>query len=684
MRCVCVTAAILAAGMTLPATAQEADHRSGAEEVYPVEFFERFSPRTALDMVQQVPGFQIRGGNHGGERGLGQASENVLINGRRNSGKSNDILSALGRIPASAVQNIELYDGATLGIPGLSGQVVNVVAELSAFGGNWEWRPEFRESLEPNLTRGSISINGSRGNLDYTLSFEDNSRRQGSRGPEIVFRPDGTMIDQRSEIGQYYNDIQVLSAGVGYETQGGTLINLNAQYGMYDFDGGERSYRSGPGLPDRAFFFSNTEQEWNAEFSADIDVELGPGRLKLIGLQRLEDSPTVSENRTQYADGRPVEGSRFSRQADDGESIFRSEFTIVPREGVDWQWSLEGAFNYLDILSEFETLNPDGSFSMVALPNASSRVEERRVETNITHSRPLNSEFSVQASLGVEYSELSQSGTIGQVREFVRPKGFVALTYHPNENHDVRLRVEQRVGQISFFSFIASVDLNNGNANAGNPELVPPQFLRTELEGTRRFGEYGSVTASAYYEQAEDIIDVIPIGTSGQSIGNLDEATLYGARIEGTLNLDPFGWNGAKIDFLGRLDESELEDPLTGETRPLGGRGTNYISLDFRHDIPNTNWAWGVFGERNNNTANYRLDEISQFDFAPQFFAGFVEHKDVMGATVTVQVRNLFREATERFERTVYQDRRDGPVDFTELRGRKFGPILSITIGREF
>lgn len=41
--------------------------------------FERFAPRTALDMLQQLPSFSIREVSE--VRGLGQASENVLING---------------------------------------------------------------------------------------------------------------------------------------------------------------------------------------------------------------------------------------------------------------------------------------------------------------------------------------------------------------------------------------------------------------------------------------------------------------------------------------------------------------------------------------------------------------------------------------------------------------------------
>ncbi|MEM9312685.1 MAG: TonB-dependent receptor plug domain-containing protein, partial [Pseudomonadota bacterium] len=68
-----------------------------ARRSYTPEDFARFAPRSALDMAQQVPGFSIREGE--GARGLGQADTNVLINGRRISGKSNGPVAALQRIP---------------------------------------------------------------------------------------------------------------------------------------------------------------------------------------------------------------------------------------------------------------------------------------------------------------------------------------------------------------------------------------------------------------------------------------------------------------------------------------------------------------------------------------------------------------------------------------------------------
>ena len=109
---------------------------------YTPEDFARFSPRTALDMLRQVPGFTIEQQDE--RRGLGQATANVLINGQRFSGKSNDVVTELSRISAANVARIDIVDGATLDVPGLSGQVANIVTESSGLSGSFAWRPQIR------------------------------------------------------------------------------------------------------------------------------------------------------------------------------------------------------------------------------------------------------------------------------------------------------------------------------------------------------------------------------------------------------------------------------------------------------------------------------------------------------------------------------------------------------------
>src|SRR3954452_15549000 len=108
--------------LAAPAFAQE-PAASALPRTYTPADFAQFAPRTALDMLNRVPGFGTK--EEDSERGFGEATGNVVINGQRLSGKSNDVVTELSRIPASSVERIEIVDGAKLNIHGLSVQVAN-------------------------------------------------------------------------------------------------------------------------------------------------------------------------------------------------------------------------------------------------------------------------------------------------------------------------------------------------------------------------------------------------------------------------------------------------------------------------------------------------------------------------------------------------------------------------------
>ena len=124
----------LAVSLPLSAPAQTPDEPGEDSRTYTVSDFQQFAPRTALDMVSQIPGFSISESDTE-QRGFGQAQENVLINGQRISSKSTSAREALDRIPAENVEKLEVVEGADLDIPGLSGQVVNVTAKANGISG---------------------------------------------------------------------------------------------------------------------------------------------------------------------------------------------------------------------------------------------------------------------------------------------------------------------------------------------------------------------------------------------------------------------------------------------------------------------------------------------------------------------------------------------------------------------
>jgi hypothetical protein len=653
----------------------------GARTYAPADFA-RFAPRTALDMLNNVPGFSIDAGDTE-RRGLGQATSNVLINGERFTGRSTDIFTELARISAANVVRIEIVDGATTNISGLTGQVANVITASRGLSGSFAWRPQIRaRRTPPRLLDGEVTINGSLGGTQYTLGLRNVSRRNGNAGPEIVITPAGAILDLRDEVLFVNEDGPRISGSVRRAFGDGSLLNANAAFALFNLDLGEDGFRAGPGQPDRTRILREREREYNYELGGDYEFGLGGGRLKLIGVHRFEHSPYTQTLNIDYSDGRPREGQRFTQTADEAETILRGEYRWTGGRN-EWQASLEGALNRLDVVNDLFTLNPAGTFLPVAGAATQSIVEERRAEATVTFGRPLSPTLSLQAALGAEYSELTQTGAGGLTRQFVRPKGFVNLAWRPNADLDVSLRLERAVDQLNFFDFVASSNVSAGTSNSGNANLVPPQRWNAQIQARRNLGPWGTLTGRLYGSLISDIVDIVPIGANGQSPGNLPgTSTVYGFQLIGTINFDPIGWRGAKIDANLQFQGSSLEDPLTGLRRPFNERMTRQLEVTLRHDIPNTQWAWGVTGFQYRQSAGFRLDQRFQFLDTPGSLGAFVEHKNVFGLTVRATVDNLL-DTNESFSRTFFDGRRNATnsnILFREDRDRFYGPVFSLSI----
>ena len=664
-----------------PAFAQDAPPAAtpqGARTYTPADFA-RFAPRNALDMLGNVPGFSIDAGDTE-RRGLGQATGNVLINGQRYSGKSTDIQTELQRISAANVVRIEIVDGATLNISGLSGQVANVVTRPSGLSGNFSWSPQIRARRTPaRLLGGEVSINGALGTATtYTLSLANNSFRNGNAGPELVTDDAGNILDRRDEVLSVDGDEPRLSGSIRHNFGNGSVLNLNAAGGFFTQEVEENGVRIGPGQPDRQRYVEERTRRHNYELGGDYELGVGGGRLKLIGLHRFTHSNFRQTLIQTYADATPTLGQRFSQIGDESESIGRGEYRWRGG-GADWQVSLEGALNRLEIDNGLFEIDAAGDFQPIPFPNSAATVQERRAEAAITYGRPLSTSLTLQVSLAGEYSQLTQEGAGGLSRTFYRPKGFVNLAWRPRPGLDISARLERAVGQLNFFDFVASANVSGGTTNAGNADLVPPQSWNAQLQATRNLGRWGTVTARLYGRLISDIVDVIPI-QGGQSPGNLDgTARVYGLQWTSTFNFDPLGIPGAKLDANITLQRSRLRDPLTGRHRPISENLTREVNLQFRHDIPRSHWAWGAQFYQFRQAQGFRLDQLSQFLDTPGSLGAYVEHKDVLGLTVRASVDNLLG-TNESFERTFLAGNRPSPVLFTEHRDRYYGPVFTLTI----
>jgi len=660
-----------------------ASSETNTRRTFTPEDFERFAPRSALDMARQIPGFSIRSGDDA--RGLGQADTNVLINGRRISGKSNGPVEALERIPAEEVVRLELVDGASLEIGGLSGQVLNVItSSTGGITGQFRYAPRFRSKGTPaRILEGSVSFAGGGEKTEWTLALENQSNRRGNEGIEQVFDAAGAVIDTRDEQSNFNFDRPSISGSFTRIASNGNVLNATGEVQGFFFRESETSERTGIiAATDRSRTFTRDEDEFNFEFGLDYQFEFGPGQLKLIGLHRFENSPTVSESLTQFADGSPSTGSVFDRTADEYETIARAEYNVNGLGG-NLLFAAEGVRNILDIASALEARDTAGILQPVDLPGATARVDEDRAELSVTYSRPIAEGLQFQSSIGGEYSKLSQSGAFGQTRSFYRPKGFVSLDWAASETLNISGRAERVVGQLDFFDFLSTVDLNQEREDVTNSSLVPQQSWVFEVEATAGLGALGSVNMRVFYEDITDIVDQIPIEGGGQAPGNLPAAQFYGLSSNLTLLSEGIGWNGTRIDLELALTDSSVIDPLLGTSRKLSNNTLAELDFEIRHDFTDSVWAIGGSARWEDRAPQVRLDEVATRTEPFGFIGAFVENKDFAGLTVRASVANL-TSRRERFRRTVFVDRTAGIVDFVEDRDRTFGRIFSLTIEGSF
>src|SRR5690348_13482649 len=204
-----------------------------AKRIYTPADFSRFAPKTAYDMLVQVPSFTIRTSDT--QRGLGQASENVLINGERIANKSGGAVDQLQRTPASNVERIEIVDAASLGIAGLQGQVANVILKsVTKSSGQFEYEPSFRAHYaKPEFLAGLLSYSGKEGPVTYTLSVQNDPGRGAYGGPIRIYDRDHVLTETRTEIYHSEYERANVQGKFGLDGPGSSVGNLTLSYTPY-------------------------------------------------------------------------------------------------------------------------------------------------------------------------------------------------------------------------------------------------------------------------------------------------------------------------------------------------------------------------------------------------------------------------------------------------------------------
>ncbi|WP_019959802.1 TonB-dependent receptor domain-containing protein [Woodsholea maritima] len=667
------------------ATAQNTAASDSSMMSYDSEFFAQFNALTALDMVQQVPGFTIDDGDN--RRGLAGALSNVLVNGNRVSTKGSGAFGTLRRIPASDVVSIELIRGNVPGID-MRGQssVVNVhLKEGAGTSGSTRLRLTHWESNRI-MPSGEASMTFAGDNHDITFGVELNSAGGGNPANRKRYNSVGELTDhlEDRDHGFFYEASPFMNAT--YNFANGDTFTFSAQgwnwhddwYGISrHYDGQGRYVDIQEQDRDVGGFVYNLNAEYEHAFSETLS-------LKFIGFYRDGNRDARRDFTTLRADGPLDHRALIDDEVEFGEQILRSQLSWTPQGPHSFEFTAERAFNFRD--SDFLLQEDDGSgLARVALPVSNTRVEEVRWDFSASHGWQIRENLNLETILAWETSTISQSGDAEQERDLQYFKPNVTLTWDLDPQNQIRLKVEREIGQLNFEDFISSVDVRDSQTNTGNPNLEPTQAWLAEAVWERRFGEDATITLTANHREYDAVSGTVALGGGlSEGPGNLENGKRSELIFDANLPLDRIGLRGAVLEPIFALRHSEVTDPFTGETRPIPGVSDWRFDVDFRQDFQNLGWAWGFDYHYASEEDVYRLRENRYIQQSKGDLDIFVETSRYFGVTTRLGVDGLIHDAHVR--RRVFFDplRANGQYNGEEIRETNFYRTIYLEVTKTF
>ena len=639
-----------------------------ATVTYPASYFDQYEPFSVSDMLDRIPGINIaRQGNFNSQsgpgssqgsdrRGLGLGGDQVLINGRRITGKENEGNSQLSRIPANQVSRIEIIRGTSgdLDVRGAS-QVINIVLleaqsrSSIAYEANADHYHDGR--IKPGL---KLSLSGQRGNFDYLVSGEAEPRWEYRKGYETSILANGLPNDTVSR--KTYTDQQpiVLSTNLGYQLSDQDIIHFNLQYNQNDAPYTEdrviTDLLSSPAKSDIQFDnVGNDSDFWEIGGDYEHTFQNGNRWKNLFIVNKKEDDRLRERFNLNEGDVKDLFLKTFNQYE---EKIFRTSYSMNINPSQDLEVGVERAQTTLEstlklgLTTGGDTSNQFGGLSPITDSNAT--VEEIRYETFAVHNWQINDRMSLESTLIFEESTIKQSGDISKKRDFnfIRPK----LDYRFDITPSLQLRttIEKDVAQLSFNDFTANINSRDDDQNsiAGNPEIRQEQSWRYDINLEYRFNnDNGVINTNLFYHDLEDVIDKIDVSTSAiiqSANGNIGDGERYGGSVDASLRLAKFDLPQVLLTARVDVEDGVATDPFLGIDRRLQRQGRGRYRYGFRHDMSarNINYGINVSGSFEGGSLIYDIDKIEDYNME-DFIMAFVEVQGWGGLIYRFEATNV-------------------------------------------
>jgi hypothetical protein len=698
------TAGLIAATVSAPANAQQGATdaapaaRPSRTTVYQAQYFAQFAPRTALDIAQRVPGFQLDLGNsQSGSgvdvRGFAGTAGNVVINGARPSSKAETLDTTLARIPAQRVVRVEVGPGDLFGsdYAGKS-QVLNII--LSEESG-----------IDANVTAGARrwydgyvnrDISGSaliqRGPSKINLSAGTGRNKQFEEGTDRVRDPaTDDLLEFRRKHNVYFNRDPYIAGSYAVENAPDKAIRINARWQPSRFDLFQRNRVSPTGDP---VHDDNLHQHYRdpvIELGGDVTRPLAGGAIKFVALatrrKRNDFDSYVQRDGLLDEDPAVVGGFEQLVKARRNETIGRLSWTRSNLLGFSFEAGAEAAYNTLDDHVDFVRIDQNGNRVPVALGIANATVKEKRGEFYVNVGRTLSPALRVDGGVNYEFSELTVRGdaTADRALKFLKPN--ITFDWKPGGGWHTQLTIRRTVAQLDFYDFISVGELSTNRINGGNADLQPQRAWEFRLTAEHPLLGDGLFKLDIGHDLISMLQDRILVfdanGKPFDAPGNLGT----GRRTFASLTLDaPLSrlWKGLRAKFTGTLQRTRVDDPITGDPRKFSGFFPDWQwDLTVRRDAGAFSYGFEV--SDNQRFTFYRTDEFDTNFNRGTYGTAFIEFRPDSRTSIRFDADNFLNTHAARHRLIFFPNRLD-PVDgsISEFRDRNRHRNFGITLKRSF
>ena len=636
---------------------------------YPASYFIQFAPVSVSDMLDRIPGIGLvldgatadldrRFG--GGDRGLGGSSQ-ILIDGKRLAGKTNEARIQLSRLAAEEVDYIEIVRGTSseLDVQN-SGQLINIVLLRAISRNSYSAELGLRHfqdgTIEPE---GTFSVTGQRGRFNYLMSADIAPGYRVEESQELSLHPDLRLNEVINLERQIEQTNYSLNSSLSWNFAESDRLALNLLYSQNDPPSKLfREITDFNGVsPATSYEHERTPaNSENWEIGGDYERNFDSGaKYKLLFVANDKSAGAARERFDFLSLGDTENKNLFlDNNGSYKEKIVRTSYTWNTAASQGLELGIEGAQTTQDSALRLGlplggvTSEEFGGLTPVNLPNAISTVEEIRYEGFAVHNWRINSRMSLESSLVAEYSEIEQKGDVNNKRDFDFLKPKVDFIYDISNAFQFRFSLEKFVSQLSFGDFSRNTNQQDEDKDtiAGNPELEQRQSWRYTANFDYRLPNDGGVLNSRlfYYDFDGDIgrIDVSKSLTELESAnGNVGDGKVLGLNLDASIRLGVLGLPQALLTGGVLFQKAEISDPLIAKKRRVVPYDRGNIRLGFRHDVSRWNLNYG-FNYRDGIDGNRPFWDIDNVLFigSPSNLMVFVEKAGWRGLTFRFEAIN--------------------------------------------